>query len=314
MRRLAPALAVATLVAAVATALTSAQGRFRSGTEGVLVDVQVMAGGKPVAGLTASDFELKDSGVRQDVRVVSFADVPISLLLALDMSGSVEGERLDRLAKAAREAVSALRPGDQAAVLTFTDRVHLHADWTGDRASVLARLTELKAKGWTALYDAIFSAVSLREQAAGRVVLLVFSDGVDTASWLDAAAAIESARRSDMVITAVSAAARQHATSGRDARLSLGLDANVRRWFDTDPVLFPYAFLEVLTDHTGGQLLQVSADEQLAPAFRRIVDEFKTRYLLTFTPKGVRADGWHPIEVRLTRVRGTVKARRGYWR
>ena len=211
MRRLAPALAVATLVAAVATALTSAQGRFRSGTEGVLVDVQVMAGGKPVAGLTASDFELKDSGVRQDVRVVSFADVPISLLLALDMSGSVEGERLDRLAKAAREAVSALRPGDQAAVLTFTDRVHLHADWTGDRASVLTRLTELKAKGWTALYDAIFSAVSLREQAAGRVVLLVFSDGVDTASWLDAAAAIESA--------ALTHQQQEGGTSARDAWL-----------------------------------------------------------------------------------------------
>jgi hypothetical protein len=88
----------------------------------------------------------------------------------------------------------------------------------------------------------------------------------------------------------------------------------VRRWFDTDPALFPYAFLEVLTGHTGGQLLQVSSDEQLGPAFRRIVDAFKTRYLLTFTPKGVRAEGWHPLEVTLTRVRGDVKARRGYWR
>ena len=306
--------ALIVLLSLLLGALPSGQRRYRSSTDAVLVDVEVLAGGKPVPGLTAADFELKDTGVPQEIQAVSFADVPISLLLALDVSASVEGDRLQRLMAAAREAVAALRTDDEAAVLTFRDRVQVHTGWTRDRAAVASRLGELKAAGWTALYDAVFSAVSLREKAAGRVVVLVFSDGADTASWLDAPAAIEAARRADVVITAVSAAARVQASSGREARLALGLDAHLRRWFDTDPSLFPYAFLEALTGETGGQLLHTSADEQLAPAFRRIVTEFKTRYLLTFTPKGVPPDGWHPIEVTLKRSRGQIKARRGYWR
>ena len=314
MKPLRPQVGLIVFLALLTAPMPAAQQRFRSSADAVLVDVQVLAGGKPVSGLTAADFELKDSGVRQDIQVASFADVPISLLLALDVSASVEGERLERLTAAAREAVDALRPGDQAAVLTFRDRVQLHTDWTSDRAALRTRLGELKAAGWTALYDAVFSAVSLREKAAGRVVVLVFSDGIDTASWLDATAAIEAARRSDVVITAVSAAERVQPSSAREARLALGLDAHLRRWFDTDPSLFPYAFFEVLTAQSGGQLLHVSSDEQLAPAFRRIVDEFKTRYLLTFAPKGVPPDGWHPIDVSLKRIRGDVKARRGYWR
>jgi len=294
--------------------LPSGQRRYRSSTDAVLVDVEVRAGGKPVQGLTAADFELKDSGVPQEIQAVSFADVPISLLLALDVSASVEGDRLQRLISAARDAIDALRPGDEAALLTFRDRVQVHAGWSSDRSAVSSRLGELKADGWTALYDAVFSAVSLREKAAGRVVVLVFSDGVDTASWLGPLAAIEAARRTDVVITAVSAAPRVQATSGREARLALGLDANLRRWFETDPSLFPYAFLEALTAETGGDLLHASSDDQLAPAFRRIVAQFKTRYLLTFMPKGVPTEGWHPIQVSLKKTRGDVKARRGYWR
>ncbi len=290
------------------------QQRFRSGADAVLVDVQVMAGGQPVAGLTAADFELRDSGVRQEVEVVSFADVPISLLLALDVSSSVEGERLEQLQAAAREAIGALRPGDQAAVLTFADRISRLSAWTSDLAPVARQIGTLRAHGWTALYDAVASAVSLREQAGGRVVVLVFSDGADTASWLDAPAVIDAARHSDVVVTAVSAAPRVQTASGREARLAFGLDAALRRWFDTDPSLFPYAFLEVLTAETGGQYLHVAADRELSNAFRRIVADFRTRYLLTYRPDGVPADGWHPLDVRVTTRRAEVKARRGYWR
>ena len=299
---------------AIASVVPETQPRFRSGTDAVLVDVQVTAGGQPVVGLTAADFEVRDSGVRQQVDVVSFADVPISLLLALDVSSSVEGERLDQLKAAAREALAALRPGDQAAVLTFTDRISRLSGWTSDLSAVERRIGTLQPHGWTALYDAVASAVSLREQASGRVVVLVFSDGADTASWLDAPTVIEAARHSDVVVTAVSAAPRVQTASGREARMAFGLEAALRRWFDTDPALFPYAFLEVLTEETGGQYLHVASDREISGAFRRIIAGFKTRYLLTYPPKGVPASGWHPLEVRVTTRRAEVKARRGYWR
>ena len=265
-----------------------------------------------MSGLTAADFELKDSGVRQEIQVASFADVPISLLLALDVSASVEGERLERLTAAAREAVDSLRPGDQAAVLTF--RIACSCTPTGRRSRALrTRLRELKAAGLTALYDAVFSAVSLREKAAGRVVVLVFSDGIDTASWLDAAAVIEAARRSDVVITAVSAAdalAEQRARGPTGTRTRCTPSAVVRH----RSILVPLRLLRGAdgTERwaTPARLVRRTACTGLSADRGRLQDSI---------PAHVRAEGssagrLHPIDVSLKRMRGDVKARRGYWR
>jgi hypothetical protein len=57
-----------------------------------MVDVHVRDGGRPVAGLTATDFDVRDNGVRQQIRAVTFEDVPVSLLLAFDVSTSVRGD------------------------------------------------------------------------------------------------------------------------------------------------------------------------------------------------------------------------------
>ena len=77
--------------ACAAFLLLGAQQTFRSGADGVRVDVHVQVGKKPVAGLTAADFDVRDSGVRQDVQALAIEDVPLSLVLALDVSGSVRG-------------------------------------------------------------------------------------------------------------------------------------------------------------------------------------------------------------------------------
>jgi hypothetical protein len=85
--------------------------RFRSSAQAVLVDVQVLEGNVPVAGLTAADFELRDSGVAQKIEAVTFEDVPVSLMLALDVSGSVKGAPLEHLKEAARAAAAATTGG-----------------------------------------------------------------------------------------------------------------------------------------------------------------------------------------------------------
>ena len=103
--------------------------RFTAAVETVRVDVLVAAGGKPVRGLQASDFELFDNGVRQTVDFAAF-EQPLNVVLALDMSGSVAGARLADLKRASRLVVDGLRDGDRAALVTFSHVVAVAADLT----------------------------------------------------------------------------------------------------------------------------------------------------------------------------------------
>ena len=102
------------VAAAVAASLMmSAQdSRFRSGVDAVRVDALVVDGRRPVAGLTAEDFELRDTGVLQAIDSVALADVPISVMVLLDVSTSVAGSTLDRLKEGVGAALAALEPRD----------------------------------------------------------------------------------------------------------------------------------------------------------------------------------------------------------
>jgi Ca-activated chloride channel family protein len=275
-------------------------GRFRSNADAVRVDVQVRRGGRPVAGLTAADFELRDTSVVQQIEAVAIEDVPVTLFLALDTSSSVKGDMLQRLKAAARAALGALRADDSAALLTFSQQIDRPAKPTSDRNAVTAAIDRMAAEGSTALRDAIFAATALREYAPGRVILLVFTDGLDTASWLDTPAVIEAALRSDMVVYGVTTQ-----PPPKDYEMDMYRD---------DPDLYRSPFIADLTERTGGELIQVKSGADLAGTFVKIVADFKSRYLLTYSPKNVPAGGWHPIEVKLKNRRGDVTARRGYWR
>ena len=98
-------------------------------------------GGLAVVGLGPSDFEVLDNGVPQQVDLVSFDQIPLNVILALDMSDSVAGERLDHLRGAGAALLAALKKGDQAALVTFSHLVVLGAGLTGDVAPCRRRLT-----------------------------------------------------------------------------------------------------------------------------------------------------------------------------
>jgi len=288
--------------------------KFRSGADAVRVDVQARQGNRPVGGLTAEDFELRDTGVLQTVQVVASGDVPLTLLLALDTSSSVKGEKLQHLKAAARSAVAALTKDDRATLMTFTERVARKAAPTSDRAVIGAAIDRMSAEGATGIIDAVLAAIALRHGIDGRVVLLVFTDGMDTISWLENEQVLDAALRSDIVVYSVAISSLFVATNGAETAAVIRRRATLKRWFESDPDLFSEAFLEALTERTGGESFYVQNGAELAPAFARIVADFKTRYLLTYSPRDVPPTGWHPIEVKLKNRRGTVQARRGYWR
>jgi VWFA-related protein len=274
---------------ALVLALEASGGRaqqspaFSSKIEAVRVDVLVTDNGQPVRGLRPGDFEVTDNGVPQVVDLVSFDEVPLNVILALDMSDSVAGDRLEQLRGAGGGVLAALKKGDQAALVSFSHAVQLGAGLTSNVASVQAALGEAQSSGQTALVDGAYAGIMVGESDAGRALLIVFSDGVDTSSWLRADAVLDAAKRADVVVYGVSVVSR----------------------------LKP-EFLRDLTSLTGGRLFEIDKTANLASTFLGILDEFRHRYLVSYTPKGVAKDGWHKLDVRVRNRRGAIKARPGY--
>ena len=292
----------------VASTLAAAQ-KFAVTVDGVAVDVLVTHDRRPVQGLTTADFRLRDNGVLQRIESVLVEDVPITLFLVLDVSDSVKGELLARLESAVSAAASALRPDDRVGLMTFSDRVRMIAPPPSDPRKLVALLRSLDAGGATTLYDATFAAIVLRQKIPGRTVVLVFSDGDDTASWLDPRDVLRAAQRSDVVVHAVTRKRGFRYPTGEDARTR----ATERRQFAAEPQLFGRLYLSQLVEETGGSMF-IADSSQLQEAFARVVNEFRSRYVLTYSPKNVAPTGWHTIEVTLNGRQADVQARRGYLR
>jgi VWFA-related protein len=193
--------------------------------------------------------------------------------------------------------------------------VQKRSTWSADAAAIRTAIDDLDAAGYTSLTDAAFAALALRERVEGRMLVLLFTDGLDTASWLSPIAVIEQARRSDLVVDAVRLdRAVPWSPQGTLRPRSPAAAEQRRRWFLEEPQLFRDEFLPALADETGGELIVAAQSQDLRSVFVRIVSEFKTRYVLTYAPQNVPPAGWHPIEVRLKNKKGDVRARRGYAR
>jgi Ca-activated chloride channel family protein len=302
------AAAAVAIAAATSVSLSGSSQQFRSTTEVVVVDVLVTRDRKPVEGLNVEDFVVRDAGVRQSVALLSVEAVPVDLHLVLDVSASLQGDGIEQLKQAARAAVASLRPEDRAELLTFSDDLNVRAPWSRDRAAMNKAIDAVTANGWTSLVDATFTALSLSEDPNRRRLVLIFTDGQDTSSWLSAADVFRSAARSRVTICGVIAAPAPL------NRPDLQAPARLRDLMLSDPLSYRSAFLPVMTHETGGELLWVSLTNDLRKAFLDVVSRFNRRYLLSYTPTGVAESGWHPIEVTVKDKTLEVTARRGYQR
>ena len=275
-------LALATIVVAAAGAGSAQTASFSSHVESVQVDVLVTRDGQPVTGLGPDDFEVRDNGVVQKVDLVSDDDIPLNVVMVLDMSSSLDDRQIEYLRVAGRALLDGLRDVDQAALVSFSHFVSQTAPLTSDFERVRAALDHASASGQTNLIDAAFAAMVIGESSVGRPLLIVFSDGVDSTSWLESEAVLDIAKRTDAVIYSAEVGAR---------RLS---------------------FLGDLTSATGGRSIEIESAKDLRGTFRAILEEFRQRYLISYSPEGVTPGGWHRLEVRV-RGRGlAVRARPGY--
>jgi Ca-activated chloride channel family protein len=290
-------------LALIASASTQAPPppTFSVGVEGVYVDVFVTDGDHPVLGLAASDFELKDNGVRQPVELVTVESLPLTTFLVLDASGSVDGEKRIQLQAAARALLGGLRPGDKAALLTFGEEFRVRVPPTGDRTRLERAVGGILPGGATALYDALYSG-ALLASGRGRSLLVLFTDGEDNLSWLDAAQVQRVLLESNVLVQAVGIVPKEERPSYPGARNA------------GEPAEAPYIrTLRHLAEVTGGRFWTASAPDRLAEAFLAILEAMKTRYVLRFEPNRVRREGLHELEVNLVRHKGKVQSRKAYF-
>jgi VWFA-related protein len=257
---------------------------FSSRVEAVRVDVLVTQDGRPVSGLRPADFAVEDNGVPQVVDLVSSELLPLNVILTLDMSASVAGESLDHLRRAGRAVLEGLRTGDRAALVTTSEVVAMGAPLTSDFERVRRALDSSAAQGLTSLIDASYAGMMLGESDVGRALLLVFSDGLDSSSWLSSSEVLDIARRCDAVVYGVFV--------GRSPASD---------------------FLRDLSEVTGGNHIEIESTKNLSAVFLGVLDEFRHRYLVSYSPQGVSKEGWHQLTVRVKGRSATVKARPGYF-
>jgi VWFA-related protein len=265
-------------------ATASQRPAFATRTQGVLVDVEVKRDGYPVGGLVAADFELRDNGILQTCEVAQSSDAPVSVVLALDASASTAGQRLADLVAAGRTLLAGLKPGDQVALETFNEHVTTRFPLTTDLAAVGAALGLVTPSGNTSLLDGVYAGLLTTEPAVGPSLLVVYTDGADTASWLRLREVRDAASRLDAVLVAVVV---RGGYQGSD--------------------------LQDLAETTGGEVVAVDSTAKLKGEFARILREFRSRYQLTFTPNGVQPGGFHKLEVHVKGRGLSVHARPGYF-
>lgn len=279
------ALAAMSLLAIVMprSASPDIQKPFSSQTLGVRVDVLVTDGGKPVAGLTGRDFLLRDNGVPQTVEVIAAADVPINVMLALDTSDSIVGRRHSDLIAAGESILDGLTPVDRAGLTAFSHAVSSEVALTADLSTVREALRRIEPSGQTAVMDGVYLALTSTLDQSARFLVVVCTDGADTKSWLQPAEVIEASKRANAVIYAVTASDGPRSSA-----------------------------LTQLAANTGGQIMPVKSSSDLRPAFQRILTEFRSRYVLAYSPHGVTPGGFHRLEIAVPTRRAVVKARAGY--
>jgi VWFA-related protein len=273
---------------------------FAASVEAVYVDVFVTDAGGPVTGLTAADFELHDEGQRREFELVGVESLPLTTYLVLDASGSVAGEKLARLQEGVRALLRGLRPGDKAALVTFAEEIAVRVRPTDDAPRLQRAIHGILPSGSTALYDSLYAG-TLLASGRGRSLVVLFTDGEDNLSWLDAAQVQRVLEESNVLLQVVGVLPPEGpAPTPRYMRPATPEPAHVR-------------VLRRLAETTGGRFWAAAAPRDLARAFAGILDAMRTRYVLRFEPDGARRVGLHPISVRLTRRKGHVQCRRAYF-
>ncbi len=302
---------LAAVVAALPVERIGAQEQlptFRSMANAVAVDVTVRDNKrKSVVGLKASDFEIYDNGIRQEVAGISYGKLPIDVTVALDVSFSVTGLMLERLRSGVVTLMRDLAREDRLKLMLFNSRVARVVDFTNDEQKVEAAIKNAAAGGGTALFDSISVALASATPRDRRQLVVVFTDGNDSTSTTQPATLTNVALRTRAAVTMVLPGQGPVVVSGSTAAQQMAASMKMSLMPQ------PYdGFFQSLALATGGSVVRTNASSDLNTVFRQILEEFRSAYVLLYDAKGVES-GYHELQVKVKRNGVIVSARRGYW-
>ncbi len=281
-------------VSALVISSSSAQQKFKSGTLTVPVYVTVTDADKRlVPDLERGDFEVYDNGKVQPVTLFENKSVPIAAVVMLDSSGSMT-LILDRVKQGAEQFLIRLLPEDTGRVGAFNDKIQFLPEdaFTSDRDLLIRSLRDLDFGYPTRLWDAVDESIRRLEGVPQRKVILVFTDGADTASRRDLDDVMLEARAREVMVYAI----------GLETRISP--NGQVQR-------SSPDRGLKKLAEETGGGFILLKRQDELGPTFTRVAQELHSQYLLGFSPSAL--DGKvHKVEVKLKKAGMNARSRKSY--
>jgi VWFA-related protein len=204
-----------------------------------------------------------------------------------------------------------LRREDRLKLLLFNMRVSRIVDFTNDVRVVERALRDAKAGGSTSLLDAISIALVSQSVPDRRQLVVFFTDGSDSISTTTPETLRSVAQRARATLTFVIPSLV--ATSTVVPLTTGSASVTTSRAFQLTPPSPLEPLFQTLSRETGGSLLRASINSDLSMAFRRVLDEFRSAYVLYYNARGVDRGGYHELEVKVKRDGATVLARRGYW-
>jgi Ca-activated chloride channel family protein len=252
--------------------------------------------GRLIPDLRQENFAIFEDGEPQTITNFSReAEVPLTIVMAIDTSGSVRDKLAFEQLAATEFLYATIRRGrDKAAVFTFDHVFELRQDFTDDGALLATAIGSIRAGGGTRLYDALHFVVG--EKLAGteeRKIIVLITDGEDKGSRRSQREVVDLAHRNNVAIYAIS-------------MNSLGTRRPELDQSDAD--------LELLASETGGRAYSPKKLKKLASTFKTIADELRSQYTMAYRSTNVKKDGsFRRILIETKRVRYSVRVRPGYY-
>ena len=268
---------------------------FRASTRLVDLHISVLdKDGNLRTDIPESAFQVSENGVPQPVKRFRREDVPVTMGILIDNSGSMRDKR-SRVAAAALALIKDSNPSDEVFIVNFNDRPFLDQGLTNDIRKLEAALAHINARGGTAMRDAIsLSADWIRDHGhRDKKVLVVITDGNDNASEERLEQLVRKVRRSEVLVYSITLLAEERPHDAREARKAMKTLAEASGGLD----YYPRTLAEV---------------ERIAP---EIAHEIRNQYLLEYSPSNQVLDGsFRRIKVLVNGLgRVTVRTRNGYY-